>query len=90
MKKFVKNYVGKGKQHENLDIVTVSFDLEELAKFAHEYEGKKYVTVEISKLKQADKYGRTHTAYVNKLEAVKEQEDDSKKNKSRKKQTAEV
>ncbi len=61
---FKKNYLGKGKKVEGMDIVRVSIDLEKAAEFTHQYEGKTYLTFEVAKLQKEDEYGKTHTAYV--------------------------
>lgn len=95
-KEFVKNYIGKGKAHKSLDIVTVTVEISELEKFQHEYKGTNYVTFEVAKLKNPDKFGRTHTVYVNNLvkkddEPEQEQPEEKPKGKGRrKKQTAEA
>ena len=68
MKNFVKNFIGKGKSVAGLEIVTVTCKLEELEKFAYQYEGIKYVTFEVAKMKQADNFGRDYTVYVSKAE----------------------
>ncbi len=66
---YEKHYIGKGKQVKNLDIVKTTIKLSELQRHAYEYDGEIYVTFEISKLKQADKFKNTHTVYVSKKEA---------------------
>ena len=72
MKSFKKNYVGKGSQVENMEIVKVTLKVDELLKHKHEYEGKEYVTIEVAKMQQPDKFNRTHTAYVSVLVETKE------------------
>jgi len=72
MKAYKKNYIGKGTAHERLEIVKVTLNVEELLKFAHEYEGNEYITFEVARMRKPDDYGRTHTAYVSKLEEVEE------------------
>jgi hypothetical protein len=67
---FSKKYIGKGKQVENMEIVEVSLKLAELQNHSFEYEGETYVKFNVSKLKEADQYGKTHTVYV----SVKEPE----------------
>ncbi len=79
MKTFVKNYIGKGKQVAELQIVKVTCKLADLAKFAYEYDGIQYVTFEVAKMKSKDSFGRDHTCYVSHREetegsAVKNQE----------------
>lgn len=62
---YKKNYIGKGKRNENINsIVKFTFALEDLEAVAYEYEGRMYVSVETTEMKQADKFGRTHTAWV--------------------------
>ena len=64
MKNFTKNYIGKGKQINTMDIVKITLKMEDIMKFKYEKEGAEYVTFEIARMREADKYGRTHTAYV--------------------------
>ena len=64
MKSFKKNYIGKGTQVENMEIVKVTLKVEEILKHKHEFEGSEYITLEVARMKQADKFGRSHTAYV--------------------------
>ena len=64
MKTFSKQYIGKGVQHDSLDLVKVTLKMDEVQKHQHEFEGEKYLTFELAKLQQTDKFGRTHTAYV--------------------------
>lgn len=63
-KQFEKNYIGKGTQVEGMDIVKVSIAMDDVEQFIHEYKDKKYLTFEVAKMKKADDYGKTHTAYV--------------------------
>ena len=64
MKTFVKNYIGKGKQVEGLNIAKITCKLEDLQKFAYEYDGIHYVTFEVAKMKTPDNFGRDYTVYV--------------------------
>jgi phage protein D len=72
MKTFVKNYIGKGKQVAGLQIAKVTCKLEDLVKFAYEYDGTEYVTFEVAKMKNPDSYGRDYTVYVSQSEEVNE------------------
>jgi hypothetical protein len=77
MKTFVKKFVGKGKKVKNLEIVKVTCRLSDLEKFAYEYDGIKYVSFEVAKMKSTDSFGRDHTVYVSEREdlpAAKKQE----------------
>ncbi len=68
---FEKTYLGKGKiANEKMGILRITLDMEIAESFIHEYEGKKYLTLEVAKMKEADKFERTHTAWVSeKLES---------------------
>jgi ribosomal protein S6 len=68
MKKYIKNYIGKGTENSNLEIIKVTLKMEQAESFIYEKDGNRYLTFEISKLKEADKYNRTHTCYVTKLQ----------------------
>ena len=72
MKAYKKNYVGKGTKVENMDIVKVTLKVEELLKYKHEFKGSAYVTLEVAKMQQPDKFDRTHTAYVSTREKQNE------------------
>jgi hypothetical protein len=79
MKKFKKNYIGKGTKVENMDIVKVTLKIEEVLEHKHEFEGNEYITFEVAKMQNVDKFGRSHTAYVSTRE---ETEDEKSKKKS--------
>ena len=78
MSNFIKTYIGKGKQISNYDIVKVTLTAAEVLKHKYTKDGVEYITFEVAKMKEADKYGRTHTAYVTtpeyKLESAIDQE----------------
>jgi len=63
MTTFEKHYIGKGTQVENLDIVRIVIPVEGLEAAVFEKNGVKYLSFEVAKLKQEDKFGRTHTCY---------------------------
>ena len=63
MTTFEKHYIGKGTQVENLDIVRIVLPVEGLEAAVFEKNGVKYLSFEVAKLKEADKFGRTHTCY---------------------------
>jgi hypothetical protein len=62
---FVKNYIGKGVQVKDLDIVKVTLDITQALEHAYECEGKKYLTFEVAKMQQADDYGKTRDCKLN-------------------------
>ena len=72
MKTFVKNYIGKGKQVAGLSIAKVTCKVEDLVKYAYEYDGVEYVTFEVAKMKTPDNFGRDYTVYVSQKEEVEE------------------
>jgi hypothetical protein len=74
MKTYKKNYIGKGIQVPNMQIVKVTIKVEEFLKFKHEFEGNEYITFEVAKMQKADNYNRTHTVYVTTREEVSEKE----------------
>ena len=63
MTTFEKHYIGKGTQVENLDIIKIVLPVEGLEKAMFEKNGVKYLTFEVAKLREEDKFGRTHTCY---------------------------
>jgi len=83
MKKFVKNYIGKARKVEGLDIIKVNLKIADLVKFAHSFNNEDYISLEIARLQNPDKFGHEYTVYVNHLEdgQVEEptQKEDSKK-----------
>jgi hypothetical protein len=80
------NYVIPCSQVPNMQIAKVTIPLEKLMEIAYEKEGVKYCTFEVSKLKEADAYGREYTVYHSKLVADA-QEPAPKKQGSRKKKS---
>ncbi|MBN2660424.1 MAG: hypothetical protein JXR54_04055 [Tannerellaceae bacterium] len=70
MKKYVKNYLGKGIQVSDMSIVKVTVKVSELLKHVHEFGGEQYCTFEVAELKQPDDFNRTHTAYCTTIEDV--------------------
>jgi hypothetical protein len=74
MKKYTKNYIGKGTQVANMEIVKVTLKVEELLKVTHEFQGVEYLTFEIAKMQSKDEFGRTHTCYVSVRENETEEE----------------
>ncbi len=64
MKKFKKVFVGKGKTNKRNKSVRVTMKLSELVKLAYEFNNQSLVTVNVSKMKNADPYQRTHTVYA--------------------------
>ena len=68
---YEKIYIGKGTQVPNLpQIAKVTLKLEEVKKIAYERDGVMYVTFEVAKLKEPDKFGRIFTCYFSKKSDV--------------------
>ncbi len=63
---YEKIYIGKGTQVPNLNIARVTLKVEEVEKIAYERDGVKYITFEVAKLKEPDKFGRSYTCYYSK------------------------
>lgn len=63
MTTYKKNFIGKGTQVENYDIVKVVIPVEQAMKATFEREGITYIAFEIAKMKSPDKFSRTHTCY---------------------------
>jgi hypothetical protein len=76
MKKFVKNYIGKAKKVEGLEIIKINLKISDLIKFSHKYNNEDYISMEVAKLQNTDSFGNDYTIYVNRLEEeqVKEPE----------------
>lgn len=70
MAQFEKTYIGKGSKVQDLDIIRISISRETLEEMLKnhmvDYEGKEYLIFEVAALKEADQYGKTHTAYTSK------------------------
>ncbi len=88
---YEKIYIGKGTQVPNYQIARVTLKLEEVEKIAYERDGVKYVTFEVAKLKEPDKFGRAYTCYHSKkVETVNEPEQKKPEKKSKKGKSQEL
>lgn len=87
MKKFVKNYIAKGKKVEGIDIVKVHLKVEDILKHQHEFKGEQYISIEVAKLTNPDRFGNEYTVYVNTI--VEVQDPVKKTRKSTKKEPVE-
>ena len=96
MKKFVKNYIGKAKKVEGLEIIKLNLKIADLVKFAHKYNDEDYISLEVAKLQNPDNFGHDYTVYVNRLEEEQASEPapapkkQTKKSKAAKQETSEV
>ena len=64
---YEKFYIGKGTQVPNLQIARITVKMELLEQIAYERDGVRYVTFEVAKLKEADKFGRDYTCYLSRM-----------------------
>lgn len=96
MKKFVKNYIGKGKKVEGLEIIKINLKISDIVKFAHRYNDEDYISLEVAKLQKTDNFGHDYTVYVNRLQEEQVSEStpapkkQTKKSKAAKQETSEV
>jgi len=60
----MKNYIGNGVEKFEGNIVKVSIDVEKAKPFIYEYNGKKYLTFDVSKLREVNEFGKTHSVSV--------------------------
>lgn len=73
MTNFEKNYIGKAQKNKKIDgLISVTINMENAEAFIFEYEGKRYLKFEVATRKEADKFGNTHTVYVNKRTKAEE------------------
>lgn len=63
MTTFEKHYIGKGTQVNDLDIVKVVIPMEDALKATFEKNGITYISFEVARMKNPDKFNRTHTCY---------------------------
>ena len=74
MSQFEKTYIGKGTQVKDLNIIRVSISKETLEEILNyhmvDYDGNEYLVFEVASLKEPDKFGKTHTAYISKKVAA--------------------
>lgn len=60
-----KKYVGTGRQAPNgLEIVNISVAESKVKEFWTEYNGERYLRLGVSKKREADQYGKTHSVYI--------------------------
>jgi hypothetical protein len=90
MKTYKKNYIGKGTQVPNMSIAKCTVKVSEMMKFVHEYEGEDYITFEVAKMQNPDKFGRDYTVYCTTREEVEDEKPAPKKRKSKKAESANI
>ena len=90
MKTYKKNYIGKGTQVPNMTIAKCTVKVSEMLKFKHEFEGEEYITFEVAKMKQPDKFNRSYTLYCTTMEQAEDEKPAPKKRKSKKAENADI
>jgi hypothetical protein len=68
----MKTYVGNGKEGK-YGYVNFTLDVDKLIPYVFEYKGKKYVKLTMSKKKEVDQYGKSHTVYIDELIQIEKQ-----------------
>jgi len=63
MTTYSKVYVGKGKKASNFS-TKMTFKMNDIYPHIYVVDGVEYFSCEIAQMKEADKYSRTHTAWV--------------------------
>lgn len=78
MSKETPIYVGNGTEKFDGNLIEISVCLSELSQeHRFEYDGKWYVKLKVSKRREVDQYGRTHSVAINQYKP-KEEETESK------------
>lgn len=73
-------YVGKGvKPFAENDLTNTVLNLDILNKNGWEYNGVNYVAVTVASLRERDKYGKTHSAWINQYSSEKKTQEASPK-----------
>lgn len=65
-----KVFIGSGKAHSEFDSVTVTLDMAKLEQHVYTTERGRYITFVVSRRKEVDQYGKTHSAFVMVKEAA--------------------
>lgn len=60
-----KKYVGTGRQAPNgMEIVNISIAESKVKDYWTEYNGERYLRLGVSKKREADQYGKSHSVYI--------------------------
>lgn len=73
-----------------MTIAKCTVKVSEMMKFIHKYEGEDYITFEVAKMKNLDKFGRGYTVYCTTIEETEEEKPAPKKRKSKKAENADI
>lgn len=88
MTTYTKNYIGKGKQVGEMEIVKIFIPVDKLEACVFEKDGQRFVGFEVAKLINPDKFGRTHTVYYTEKAAPATPEKPTRKSRKRKAEPA--
>lgn len=56
------NYIGNGTRNAQFDtVIDVVIHIDEAEQFFYKFEGKRYLKIQVSERKTADKFGHTHS-----------------------------
>jgi hypothetical protein len=71
-----RTYLGKGRASDEYDLINFSICLTDIPKDKIiEYKGKEYLKLTIARMKEPDKFNKTHTVYVNDYKPQTERND---------------
>lgn len=59
-----KKYVGTGRQVDGYELVNISIAESKVKDFWNEYNGERYLRLGVSKKREPDQYGKTHSVYI--------------------------
>ncbi len=77
---YEKFYIGKGTQVPNFQIAKVTLKMDLVEEIAYDRDGVRYITFEVAKLKEPDKFGRDYTCcYSKKIAEVQKSEPEKTK-----------
>ena len=57
-------YVGSGKKHDNYDFINISIAESKVRDYWSEWDGERYLRLTVSKRREKDKYGKTHSVRI--------------------------
>jgi len=74
-----KKYVGTGRQAPNgMEIVNISIAESKVKEFWSEYNGESYLRLGVSKKREEDQYGKTHSVYIDEWQPTSNNNNQSK------------
>lgn len=58
-------FVGKGVKANNYDLINISIAESKISPHWFEYNGERYVKLTVGALREVDKFGKTHSVWIN-------------------------